>query len=172
MSFRDFNMFVSKSQIHPKRLCSTNQLTMLLLYFVWMCLNKPHGHVWACVCVYRAVIRGRVMSVSVLSLLVDPVMVTAIPVSPSEQCCSRTHTDTQRSDIFKCKGNSTVSVKGKANRMGDFKCLPWVTPPPHHTCRPHPHFSTSSAQQTVALALSMLDPFCFLLDQSILFRLS
>ncbi|CAB1415281.1 unnamed protein product [Pleuronectes platessa] len=44
-----------------------------------------------------AVIRGRVMSVSVLSLHADPVM---------------------------CRGNSTVSLKGEANSMGNFKCLP------------------------------------------------
>ena len=122
-----------KLKSNPKRFCSTNQLT-ILQFTLSECVWTSR----VCVCVYRVVIRGRVMSVSVLSLLVDPVMVTAIPVSPSKRCCLRTHADTQRSDIFNCKGNSTVSVKGKANRMGDFKCLPWVTTQPPSTTHADP----------------------------------
>lgn len=65
------------------------------------------------------------MSVSVLSLLVDPVTVTAIQVSPSERCCSGAHT-TPHEDLTSpsARGDGTVGVKGEANRTGDFKCLP------------------------------------------------
>ncbi len=73
-----FKMFVYKSQNHPKLLCSTHQVTGLLCVCV-------------CVCVYEAVTRGRVMSVSLLSLFADPVTVNATSVSQSEQCCLHTH---------------------------------------------------------------------------------
>lgn len=69
-----------------------------------------------CVCVCRAVVRGRVMSVSVLSLLVDPVMVTAIEVS----LLAHTHTLPHK-DLTSSCARATALSASRARPTG------WVT---------------------------------------------
>lgn len=70
---------------------------------------------------------------------------------PSDAAPTQTQTHEDLT-FFKCKGNSTVSVKGEANRMGNFKCLPWVTtsaptpPPPPYRIPSHTHHLLGSGR--------------------------
>lgn len=117
--------FQSSVKLH----CFTNKLIIFLSEFVWTI------SMYMCLCVCLHVCIAWSSEVERCQCQCSPSVLTLSWWLPSKclhlSNAAHTHILTHKyPTIFKCKGNSSVSIKAKANRVGDFKGLSWVTTPP------------------------------------------